>query len=297
MKDKRICQVVQDLLPNYIEGLTSDDTNEYIEEHIEKCSECSKILDDMKSEIKSPEEKVDIKEINYLKKYKNKLKIFKTIVLAIILVFILIIARRMFILIDIQSKVSKYEIIDNCHIKAYWYYEDKISISETYIEKDKRKTHMEIISKNDYFEDNVYYYKDRQNIFSIRGNWEKMNKTMHNEQDYMLSDIKIKNDLKTENLMDFIIMSLTTRISSEKCNGKECYKIEFPKFYKDFDGATEYIEKETGLVIRYIDNVSIEGQNESQAAWLQEYKYEFNTVTDEDFIEPDISEYEVVENN
>lgn len=297
MKDKRICKVIQDLLPNYIEGLTTNETNEYIEEHIEKCTECSKILNDMKSEIKSPEEKVDIKEINYLRKYKSKLKVLKIIILAIILIFVFIVARRMFILIDIQNKVNKYENIDNCHLRLYWYYGNQISINEIYKKESKNKTHTEMISKNGYYEEYIFDNGNEQKIFNISKLDGKSELLINNKKDSVTNKIEIRNDLKTDNILDFMIMSLTTRITSEKCNGKECYKIEFPKFFKNFDGATEYIEKQTGLLIRHIDTVNIEKQQEIQAAWLQEYKYEFNTVTDEDFIEPDISEYEIVESN
>ena len=34
MENKTICKVVQDLLPSYIEKLTSKETNEYIEKHL-----------------------------------------------------------------------------------------------------------------------------------------------------------------------------------------------------------------------------------------------------------------------
>ena len=34
MKEKRECKIVQDLLPNYVDGLTNEETNKYIEEHI-----------------------------------------------------------------------------------------------------------------------------------------------------------------------------------------------------------------------------------------------------------------------
>ena len=33
MKDNKNCKVVLDLLPNYIENLTNDETNNFIKEH------------------------------------------------------------------------------------------------------------------------------------------------------------------------------------------------------------------------------------------------------------------------
>ena len=37
------CNIVQDLLPNYIEKLTSENTNEYITKHLSECEQCSNI--------------------------------------------------------------------------------------------------------------------------------------------------------------------------------------------------------------------------------------------------------------
>ena len=47
MKNKD-CNLVRDLLPNYIENLTNNDTNLFIENHLKDCSECSNILATMK---------------------------------------------------------------------------------------------------------------------------------------------------------------------------------------------------------------------------------------------------------
>ena len=35
------CKIVQDLLPNYLEKVTTEETNEFIENHIGKCKECN----------------------------------------------------------------------------------------------------------------------------------------------------------------------------------------------------------------------------------------------------------------
>lgn len=65
------CEIIKDLLPSYVEKLTSDVTNEVVESHIAECKECKQLLDDMKQdEVRSNEE--DRKEINYLKKVKHR---------------------------------------------------------------------------------------------------------------------------------------------------------------------------------------------------------------------------------
>lgn len=80
------CKLVQDLLPNYIENLTSEETNRFIEKHIEKCEECEQMLKDMKGEIKL--DKINNqKKINALKKVRNRfrLKLFIFLIIVIII--------------------------------------------------------------------------------------------------------------------------------------------------------------------------------------------------------------------
>ena len=47
MKNDLTCEVVQDLLPSYVDHLTSDVTNTAIETHIRECADCRRILSDM----------------------------------------------------------------------------------------------------------------------------------------------------------------------------------------------------------------------------------------------------------
>ena len=53
MREKRAsdCAVVRDLLPSYIEHLTSEDTNEFVKEHLNQCSQCSEFMQEMNSEV------------------------------------------------------------------------------------------------------------------------------------------------------------------------------------------------------------------------------------------------------
>ena len=51
MSDVRLsCAIVQDLLPSYIDGLTSPETNQSIEEHLAHCRPCSTALAQMRGE-------------------------------------------------------------------------------------------------------------------------------------------------------------------------------------------------------------------------------------------------------
>ena len=72
---KNECEIVKDLIPNYVEDLISKDTREFMENHISSCNNCKKILEEIKKE-KNTEEKKESKiekgQIDYLKKYNRK---------------------------------------------------------------------------------------------------------------------------------------------------------------------------------------------------------------------------------
>lgn len=73
MKETRNCKIIQDLLPAYIDNLTTAETNTFIEEHLQSCSECQKIFNMMKREVSEDiavQNKGD--EVNYIKKYNKK---------------------------------------------------------------------------------------------------------------------------------------------------------------------------------------------------------------------------------
>ena len=41
---KKECEIVRDLLPNYIENLVGTQTKDFINDHLKTCLECNKIL-------------------------------------------------------------------------------------------------------------------------------------------------------------------------------------------------------------------------------------------------------------
>lgn len=45
------CDIIKDLIPLYIEHMTSEETNNIIEEHISNCDECKKVYEEMSMDI------------------------------------------------------------------------------------------------------------------------------------------------------------------------------------------------------------------------------------------------------
>ena len=61
------CEVIKDLLPSYIDELTSEASNRLIEEHLSGCEACRETLNSMKE--KTPADTIEgKKELDFLKR-------------------------------------------------------------------------------------------------------------------------------------------------------------------------------------------------------------------------------------
>lgn len=99
---KKECNIIRDLLPNYIENLVSKDTKEYVEKHINECSDCKNALEIMQEgknkEIDKEREEEQI-ELDYLKKYRRKMFVPKVLaVIGIIAVIIVVLIGGTFLI-------------------------------------------------------------------------------------------------------------------------------------------------------------------------------------------------------
>lgn len=70
MKNDLTCGVVQDLLPSYVEGLTSPESNTAVERHLSGCPDCAQLRAALAGETPPPPE--EVKEVDYLKKVKRR---------------------------------------------------------------------------------------------------------------------------------------------------------------------------------------------------------------------------------
>ena len=78
---KMKCEIIRDLFPSYIDGLTSRESNELIEEHLEECGDCREYLASMQEEIVQENQPVKNKEaVKPFRKLRQKTrkKIFLT---------------------------------------------------------------------------------------------------------------------------------------------------------------------------------------------------------------------------
>ena len=281
----RDCKVIQDLLPNYIDKLTTEESNIYIEEHLKQCEECRKNLEDMEKELKLDTDKKDGKKLKYMKKFSNKMRILKLILFVILIVFLISTGRKMIILANLSKKAEEYVNSTNYHRITYGYQPDYYVKTEIYTLGTKQAVLTTQFVNGEKKE--VKIYGENGKINSIYTDYQGKKTANLNMNGEMIVNIPNQTYLD-DNTWLLFLAAVTSSINNRTINGKECYYIsniyDFYVYATAGDGI--YLDKETGLTVKSNEN--------EDGTWPQaDYIYEFNTVTEEDIKQPNINEYEV----
>ena len=72
MKNNLTCEIVEDLIPSYIDSLTSEVTNKAVREHLSQCDKCKNKLESMTEPYSEDKIEREKKEIDFLKKNRRK---------------------------------------------------------------------------------------------------------------------------------------------------------------------------------------------------------------------------------
>lgn len=251
--DKKECKIIQDLLPNYIDNLTTPETNEFIENHLKQCSECTKMLENMKKDfgIEEKPEKKNFK--NFMKKYRNKLRIFKLIVLAIIVIFLLMLDRKAMIMIGLTGK-SNYSVTHKSVYRMTYRMYDSYQILNigVYVNKDENRYVRELSHTSDYY-DNKFTIREisdgETSNYYIKSGENK--KAILNAEQEGIKPVKIEdyyfgvNDNKTCFIRNLFMSSVSK--NNNAMWGNSCYY--FSNFAIPGIGICDvYVEKDTGLM-------------------------------------------------
>lgn len=296
--NKKDCKIVQDLLPNFIDKLTSEDTNKFIENHLNECDECKKILNNMQTNLKLDEDKKQGKTINFIKKYNKKLKVLKLILFLIALIILISIARNTIIITMISNKGNISKNKTNYFLTLDVYNNGSVSsiytqvIDEKYVrEIEFRNNRTDIIEKKAEYSNgdtSNYYIKksDGEKIAIL--NYEKDGVLNLNLEDWCFSDNK-----------NFIRNVLKTSIKEVNYSRRKCYY--FSNILISGIGVCNvYVDKETGIIRRihiaknedteFISNVGM-----ILDETIIDISYSLDNVKPEiAFKEPDISEYKIM---
>ena len=303
-KDRRECKIIQDLLPSYIENLTTKETKVYIEEHLEKCQSCKQVLERMKQEFNLNITKKDNREVKYIKKFNKKINILKLIISLILVVFIILTARKVIIISSLSKNAENTINTSNYHTVTYSYYLEDYSKTEVFSLGDKKKiittqrkdngiNKITIFArKNESFNENDNKYI--ANIYrEVRDEKDgKIEKVVNLNQEIEIF-VNPQNVTKTENYLQLFVYSILSSVKDTTFNGEECYYISNFKSVNNNLEEGMYVNKSTGLPI---SSIAYEYKNPDGTRGrvpTSDYIYEFNVVKEEEFIEPNIDEYKV----
>ena len=198
---KNECDLVKDLLFSYNDNILSNTSKELVEEHLKKCDECKKILEEIKQD---SNEKKQIKEIDFLKGIKKNIN-KKNIIILIVFIFLIII-----ILFNVQVYKNYNEIASTMEIYL------KDDITEEQIENIKNK----LIEKCDNIElEYVSKEKALERFKSNLGENENLLNDFNINNNPIPASINIKTDTDIKAIVEYLqnipgIAHITTHINS-----------------------------------------------------------------------------------
>lgn len=91
------CNIIRDLMPSYVDGLTSEESGRAVEEHVQECAECRDFLHAMKADLESEkypdidrvQAETEVQAFKKLKKVIMNRTVFGVISLALLVVIML----------------------------------------------------------------------------------------------------------------------------------------------------------------------------------------------------------------
>ena len=307
---KNECEVVKDLLPGYIAGIISNDTEEAINEHIDNCENCKKMLDRMKSSLPNTSNDSDEKiEIDYLKKHNKKMRILKNLILFIIL-FVVVFSFGIIIkynyISNIMQKVSNnikevekqnnYVVTITEHGIDYEREKDYTYITKHYYKDNKYKTENHSIANYDILNGNTCNYGEINSNSQItivddtKTVYKESRNYVYMKKEYLLRDLKNAIQIFDTDFGIFgnLYMKSNYQIRNDRYNGKECYvlKSECNEYYFEY-----WIEKDSMMLIRTVQDIYNRIYTENT------YELTRDAVKDEDVSIPNFDGYTIKETN
>ena len=198
---KNECDIVQDLLFSYNDGVLSETSKELVEEHLKKCDKCKKNLEEIKQE---SVKKNQVKEIDFFKKIKKNINKKNIIILVFFIILTIV------ILFNVQVYNNYNEIASTMEIYL------KDDITDQQIENIKNK----IIEKSDNIE--LEYVSKESALDRLKNNLEENENLLNNfdnQSNPIPASIEIKTDTKNQTIVESIqdmpgIAHITTHINS-----------------------------------------------------------------------------------
>ena len=183
----------------------------------------------------------------------------------------------------------------------------KFYVLNTYavaMEKYGQKNNYKVTIQNNDGGNNITYYKDGVSVLLLSPN---ENRQMYCYNDGKESILRIDSDGNKVAIISEptqmngakiisafgegmtawqnFLLSFTTMITEEECNGKDCYKVIL-------NGMKVWIDKETYLTVRVSNGYAVSSDG-TKTPLVNNYSYEFGTVTDKKVSKPDLTGYKI----
>lgn len=215
-------------------------------------------------------------------KAKKILKIIGIILLILIILLLVHTIRNFIIVSKLQKNISKYANSTNYHVKIVSNESNGIMMTTNYYKKDNKETSITERNINGEISKISLYVDNGKKDLFIENTENKIAKL---DTEALTMTIQIYNSLESDSTWHTILSSMHAHIKSEK----NYYIVSnYPSFITLMPmGKNEYyIDKDTGLLIKSVTNDIV-----------AEREFEFNNVDDSIFIEPDISQFTIQEDN
>ncbi len=266
------CDIVRDIIPNYIEGNVRSNTKELVEEHIKTCKECREILEDLEKEKQEENNKKSSnEEIDYLKKYNLRMNLLKYFML---ILTIFIIAIWVFIIVRYIKGQRINNILQTAYTKVtqigymgdnLLYEANSVDLAgnqisnRKYYYKDGKFKEVEVKGENKHIDYGIGPYMVKI-ITSINNDANYVNGASSSgigsiiAYPYSISEMAYLEVWSKLNIIECSKLG----IRNEMYNGKECYVI--------YDGETweVWINKENMSVVMQKSDIGINTFNLTQ---------------------------------
>ena len=215
---------------------------------------------------------------------KKILKIILIILLVLFVLFLLHSFRNFMIIKKLQKSIEPYLSSTNYHLHSINSQDNGDSIVMDYYKKGSKETSIiERVSEKNPTKISTYINDESVTTYIDTPS----EKYVTPNRNIVLS-INIYNWCESDNNWQTFLISAFCNIRTSKYNEKDCYIISnffSPYFlYESFDSNLLYVEKDTGLLLKT-----------QVGSMVSERSYEFNTVDDSFFVQPNINEYTLKE--
>lgn len=154
---KKECEIVQDLIFGYCDGILNPASKELVEKHLVKCEECKKVYEEIKKDKKMDDE--DKIEIDYLKRVNKKLKRKKIMIVISSICIVLLVVLHIIAFICYYHDHTTIEIFMNEDIS-----EEGIEKIRNQIENQSEDVQITYVSPEENLEKMKERFKENQEL-------------------------------------------------------------------------------------------------------------------------------------